>query len=207
MDEALKQVASGVQSDSAIELVTPRRPRPIRKTAQKQPIEEAAGDAESPVEEQLPAIKEEFAKEREEAGSDQSDDRSELSSSKDLIQTEVGELPSDFWRLLGEEAPKPEPPKLDAQRGQASVQRKEADSGTAVATADRPPLQEALTAEWGETVQRVDRIPDRGRAQEVSESRDSETESDIDIDKLARLVYRAIKRKLMIESERSRGRF
>ena len=32
VDEALKEVASEVKSDSAIELVTPRRPRPIRKT-------------------------------------------------------------------------------------------------------------------------------------------------------------------------------
>jgi hypothetical protein len=213
--QALREVAPEVQSDSAIELVTPRRPRPVPRPVQKKAIDKAASEAESMPEKVAQSIQHQPASEEQigEDDEEQPTDLPESSPPPEMVPTEVGHLPSDFWRYLGEEAPRPKPSSQPVDSGvtQDQVQRETTDRGTAVATTERPSLDEAISQDWGPTVVQRTESTERTRVsqQATAEAQAGEAGegSEVDIEKLAREVYAVIKRRLTIERERGRGRF
>jgi hypothetical protein len=139
---ALSDVLPGKYTDSSIELVTPRRPRPVTQPPplSRQPqMEEETDDQEParPPEAKLPPVQKAPAEpassgaasgetvQGETAPPVQAKPTDEPSpaaapkaepppegqqgSGPRMVQTEVGELPSDLWKLLGEEPPSPRP--------------------------------------------------------------------------------------------------
>jgi hypothetical protein len=199
--QATKDVTPGKPTDSSIELVTPRKPRPSLPPApkpspdvQRKPPESRQPDLVEPI----PA-----------------DDTASKRPEKKpyLVSTEIGDLPSDLWQLLGEKPPKAQekaPPSM-AQAEMTTtapvVQLMPETNGAPAQISEMPsPL---VTQEFPVPgVQRAVRIEE---VEAVTESEPGETETtqepEIDVDQLARDVFPEIKRRLKVEWERGRGRF
>jgi hypothetical protein len=233
VDEALRQVAPEEYTDSTIELITPRRPRPKLKPTPEQIVDEAIVKAEAPT----PDI----STKREGATADTQEapfqripfaglpvvpglSPSEIASpspetappgvsadpSQFMVPTEVGELPSDLWRLIGQRPPQPPPTPIgDLGRDDAQVQREPTDVGSAIAVAERPALAEVMSQDVVQRVESRQAIsePTRSEPMEVEPTETQGSEQEVDIEELARKVYSRLKTKLRIERERSRGRF
>lgn len=210
---ALQKVAPGRETDSAVELVTPRRPRPAPAVQRKTPSKSVPDpEAEKPVQRQA-----------EEEDADHGEEASQLLQGPGrpplreptMVPTEIGDLPSDLWEILGERPPEPRshghvesPGPSDVGPANGLIQRTEA--GVAVEAPSRPPLEMALGLDdfW---VQRVETTPETTAetTAETSAAGEPETKkaAEPDIDELARKVYAEIKQRLITEYERSRGRF
>ena len=233
VDEALREVAPEEDTDSSVELITPRRPRPVPKPA-------PAADVLTKREETAPAVPEvadapEASVQRapdvgmpvvpSPSDSDAAPAAAETQAadeSQDMIPTGVGDLPADFWRLIGQRPPQPPPgPSPDTGMVDARVQREPLDVANAIAAAERPALDVVTSQEVGQdSVQReVGRLsserlsffePSQPEAAEASAEAPVEApgeEEEIDVDELARKVYSRLKTKLRIERERNHGRF
>jgi hypothetical protein len=126
-------------------------------------------------------------------------DRAEAPVSTAFVPTEVGALPADLWRYLGEAAP------IDTQAtqhgsndlmrffDQAQPARQE--------MADVLPPQVQRAVEIDELRTRVEQGPADEVQQENGEA------AGPDIEKLAEQVYAELKRRLRLEWERTHGRF
>ena len=198
---ALKDVAPARPTDSSIELVTPRRPRPTPPPASGEvspAIHRKPSESRQPVLPDLPSQPEETASvpKREDPW---------------MVPTEVGDLPSDLWRLMGDTPPArvSRTPPATVQAEPAAVPGLEQTAAPlAIAEAIPEPPKPLFTQEFPSiAVQRaisVDEVlsevePESGPEEEGGES-------DIDISELARRVLPEIKRRLNMEWERGRGR-
>lgn len=204
--EAVRALLSGVRSgrpsDSGIELVLPRRPRPAvrrepapapaaarRKPAKRREEKELAGEGEGEAVTRPPgpadtpegtdAIRQEMV----------SSEPADVSPAQapapgpPLVETEIGPLPGDLWELIGKEPPAPE---QVAPAPVAAVQRRPAEAGAAAPVED---------------------VVDDAAPEEAPPAAVAAGESEIDVDELARQVYAQLKRRLVVEWERLRGRF
>jgi hypothetical protein len=249
VEEALRQVQPSEQSDSAVELVTPRRPRPIisrkpkpvsPKPAMEQPKPEspapveASGqtspqmpDSESPADTAAGQRPSDEAEEGEDLPAPSSGPTLAPPAEISMVSTEIGDLPSDFWDVLGQKPPETTQPVPTAKATHGGLQRTPAPAGDVSAavtyaeapTSERPPLETFIQREWSApAVQRVAStglrssgsvVSDQTSAEISTDAQESETTPDgeVDINKLAEAVYRQLKRRLSVERERGRGRF
>jgi hypothetical protein len=254
VEEALKQVQPSEHSDSAVELVTPRRPRPTisRKPAaekpkqvSEQPTPEAPAPVDAPVE--PPAQITDSASpadtgsaqraiEEAEEGEDlpapsPGPTRAPPPESK-MVPTEIGDLPSDFWEILGQKPPETQQPGPSVKPTNGGLQRTPASPGDVSAaisfaeapradapTLERPPLEDFIQREWSAPVVQREDLRSSSSSQTISsdqpsaetsgsaEDAESPAGDGVDVDKLAEAVYRQLKRRLAVERERGRGRF
>jgi hypothetical protein len=220
---ALRDVAPGQRTDSSIELVTPRRPRlttPEPKINRQVDDGPPAGDDRpaAPLDRLTPVRPEQVA--------------GEPSAEPYMVETEIGELPSDLWGLLGERPPTSQTGRSPTSTAAAAVQREIALAENPV-LADSPALAEppaeaesavethSADQEPGELITQLFRPPviqrvDAGRgaiddemgqaAAAADEVEEPAGEEEIDVDRLARQVLPEIKRRLEIDWERGRGR-
>ena len=216
--EHLQQVSSGQSSDSSVELVMPRRPRPTvmrRPHSSIQPPETTA-EAEA------------------------STTNAAESAEDKLVDTEIGALPSDLWQLLGQAPPTTasvvttaaagEWPQPDAPISLWSPERASPDAG-ADNTAVVQPIPEPASLEhvtlspspatkvFGDVlpdIQRETYVPDSAppastgdgtseaaTADETADEAEEGEETEIDVEVLAQAVYRKLKRRLQVDRERS----
>jgi hypothetical protein len=150
IQRALEDVPSAHPSDSTIEVVTPRRPRP---TSAKLPTEPAS----SPT-----VIKH---KQPEDGGETPTmvQPKGEIKpgsvtpSEHSLVQTEIGPLPSDLWDLIGQSPPQETntPPTPTVQK---TAEEPPGSVPTVVSAGqtDQPTIQRAITQESGQSSQGVD---------------------------------------------------
>ncbi|MEM8858098.1 MAG: hypothetical protein AAGD96_07245, partial [Chloroflexota bacterium] len=131
-----------------------------------------------------------------------------------MIETEVGSLPADFWTLLGDTPPKadskaavPAQPiqkmaEDSAEEEEEAVQMKSINTSHAVqapiiqrqepTVAEPPAMPEATSVEGAET--------------DVDGQEEANEEDQIDLDELAQQVYKSLKKKLEVEWERRKLR-
>lgn len=102
--EQLKHVKTGQPTDSTVDVVAPRRPRPVRRLSAPENVAHSA------------------AVQREPAAQTMSEEPAPATETTRLIETEVGPLPADLWQLIGASPPAPTP-----TRTPNSVQRETAD--------------------------------------------------------------------------------
>ena len=216
----LQGVTPGQPTDSQVEVVTPRRPRPavlppaeVQTSLQDtQPIQNGARRVTPPT------------VDRESARMPQMPESLDGAS---LVPTEIGALPSDLWALIGQEAPEIQavpgiqespqtqlsqpvpPPVIQRQKGeQPFAEERTQERTTEVNQPGRlieaPPA--VITYQAPASVQRVE-------IDEVSSSVDTREETSEagnggapDIDELSRRVYQEVKRRLANEWERMRRR-
>ncbi|MCB0029276.1 MAG: hypothetical protein KDE28_15280, partial [Anaerolineales bacterium] len=126
-------------------------------------------------------------------------DQAEAPARSELVQTEVGALPSDLWGYLGERAP------IDTQATQHSSNDlmrffdRAQPAGREMGDVMPPQIQRAV--EIDEVNTRVEQSPaDEEQAAE-------EGAAEPDIEKIAEQVYAELKRRLRLEWERAHGRF
>jgi hypothetical protein len=127
--------------------------------------------------------------------------------SQDMIQTEIGDLPADLWRLIGQQPPvaRPSPSLTSSPATPTQTARLAAPQAAQVATPSSTPVvqREMASEAVGSAVGGVETA--------VSSLTDGEPEADqkaqeVDIDELSRQVYAQLKRRLTAEKERERGR-
>jgi hypothetical protein len=216
IEEVLGEVVSGEVSDSSIELVLPRRPRPAPAAVDLPTPVEAETDGPDRTEHQefSDQVPDQVESSR---SSDIQKQAREVAKPGDMIPTDVGPLPADLWQILGQSPPEI-PSRQPAEKSppaQASVQRtnevvKSASAEPLEPTPQMTDLSQGLVMP---DVQRVDagsQVSDESDSSEADgeSSEDSEEEdSEANIDKLARQVYPIVERMLALERERSRGRF
>lgn len=228
--EHLEQVAAEQSSDSSIELVLPRRPRPIlpkNKMAQRQ--------IQPDVEPKPPLAQQEVP----------------TDITPPLVETEIGQLPGDLWHLLGQAPPTRTAPAEPAAPVKAASSEAppvtyipptpQESAGSAPAAVNipavqreaqasppttRPPLADMATTGFGDVLPTIQRMESIGAganrpvpSQEASslnraapateEAATDEAEQEeaaapeIDIDTLAQQVYQALKRRLQFDRERN----
>ncbi len=258
----LSRVSSGQPTDSSVELVLPRRPRPTTPKpstiSSGNPVQRQPGEPAAKTEPAAPAV----------------------------VQTDIGPLPADLWQILGQEPPaqtaahadtavmraietaeSPTPaqpmaqpaatdfppavnrlPLEQAQTAESAVvadqtipalttaptilsrsglQRNETtpaimrqtDTPTSLphATLDKPAPDEEITGKWEipsntwvapPDIQREETASTPAPAPTPANGENGETKTaEVDIDDVARRVYKDLKRRLVVEWERVRGRF
>ena len=221
---ALAKVSPGKPTDSSIELLPPRRPRPIitpRPAIVDKPFTPAhpAKPAQLSVDKSPPTktTPDPQSRDRESGEMQKTPLQTVQSPVPDTVKTDIGELPSDLWGYLGETPPAPEIPQALASGPSVSttttaIQRSEAVSPVGPhlveTTHSTMPisLEEALP--W---IQRTESGEETGSGEDgVGQEQQEDEESastGADIEQLARDILPIIKRKLAIEWERNRGRF
>lgn len=183
VERILKSVEAGQPTDSRVEIITPRRPRPPAppKTVQREPepvekSEEIEHKAAPPARKAKP----------------------KAAPVPEVIETEIGPLPSDLWGLIGQPVPQPkaEPAPPAEIKPLAAEAETQAQPAAYLVPEEDETVGEEKIAEVQRQVERAD----------GSAGAAGETGSEISLDDLARQVYREIKRRFTIELERFRRR-
>ncbi|MFZ0548384.1 MAG: hypothetical protein WAM60_23250 [Candidatus Promineifilaceae bacterium] len=212
--QTLEGVASGRASDSGVELVLPKRPRPV-------PYQRKSSPTPKPMSRQPETANQPAPIQRQTAD-------------PDTVHTEIGPLPGDLWQLLGQAPPSEKKIGTERPSSQTTTQAAAVDlltqpvmSETAVSPTaptiqrqvieeDSPPPPKAEPSRRVETmtapIQRAS--IDSGSAGETADGGEAETNGagkeetgKPEIEELTRQVYQRIKRYLAVERERGRGRF
>jgi hypothetical protein len=206
----LQDVTPGQPTDSAVEVVTPRRPRPaapVQTRPQEQPAtrppEASAGEktAVQLAPDLVPTPEDQIVV----PSSPEADRPAEAMKEPGLVPTEIGELPTDLWRLIGQEPP------LAAPTPPSPLQR-QAESGLepalpAVLPAERKSRAEGqyVTYQAPTTLQRAEAPETTEPAPQASDDEAGDAEG-ANLDELSRRVYQEVKRRLANEWERMRRR-
>lgn len=206
--EALREVVPGQPTDSAVEVITPRRPRPAFATLQEVPAAEPASESSQQVIEEHPA-------------------------EANWVPTEIGALPGDLWNLIGEKPPvQPKGEGQPIRHDETPDLLRLATPERALATQRpieqaAPPAAEPVAAAQPENGRIVQRSPEpvagsdstvAGAAPATGAAASTEVEtaagraspappSDKELDELAARVYGEVKKRLAVEWERMRRRF
>ena len=134
----------------------------------------------------------------------------------ELVDTEIGPLPSDLWRLIGQSPPEtvttaaPEPEsetvtsgKSDQAGRHSSFDKPPAGEKDAFAKSPMPPSPPIIQRQPAEQVPPA--TQETGTTTTgTSREETSELKEEININELARKVYTEVKRRLALEWERSR---
>jgi hypothetical protein len=177
----LHKVEADQPSDSRVEVITPRRPRPVTpaRPVQMQP-ETVVKPLKEKVESEKPAKEKKYIPEPEQP----------------MIETEIGPLPGDLWRLIGRPTPKPEPlPEIKSEVTAPPPVKPVKPEGYLW-----PIEEDEGDVEEKETVQMQ---ADAGAAPAPEGAQES-AGGEFNLDELARQVYREIKKRFSIEFERFR---
>lgn len=143
------------------------------------------------------------------------------SEEQDVIETEIGPLPADLWRLIGEE-PAGRPLSAPAERRPAgeTAARTEASAAEVRSVPPAPPVRPREPAPREASTEVIQRRPDEAGAT-AGPAGEAETAGSVagpaaqsaakgaaglDVDELACRVYAEIKRRLAVERERVRLR-
>ena len=151
VEEALRQVRPSEHSDSAVELVTPRRPRPTisRKPApeepqqlSEQPAPETPAPLDAPVESsaQMTDSASTAGKGSVQRAVEEAEEGEDLPAPSPgpyrapppettLVPTEIGDLPSDFWEILGQKPPEEATSRPTVKPSNGGLQRSPASKG------------------------------------------------------------------------------
>ncbi|MFQ5401123.1 MAG: hypothetical protein ACE5E7_16185 [Anaerolineae bacterium] len=187
VQRALHDVEAGQPTDSSVELVLPRRPRPSAASdaARTFQAERERGDSDTPATPEAP----------------------------DTVPTEIGPLPADLWQLLGQEPPtKQKAPDMvtraiaaaEAPAKPAALAWPEVEDTRQVipppVQRTAAPAEEAVAETPASTAESPPASPQEAAAEEGEAA-------EIDVDELARRVFGQLKRRLSVEWERARGRF
>lgn len=203
VQQVMRQVAAAKPTDSSVELILPRRQRPNvpARPVQRQP--ESNGQSHDPG-----------------SGAGQPTPQA-------YVPTEIGPLPGDLWELLGEKPPtQPQPgdgqmvmraaaPPVSLSAPAASptpfAERSFAPASPVQRQTAAPPPQAPMTNSGPAMIQRAETSAAASSSTTVSSTEGGEGseggESEVNVDELARQVYREIKQRLAVEWERGRGRF
>lgn len=186
----LGSISAEKPTDTGIQLMTPRRPRPRvqRKTGNRQqattngklPIE----NGQLKIENDVQGVSEINAAQPKHSASGNGVIQRQAPAT---IQTDVGPLPSDLWQLMGKEPP----PSGSIATAMPLVQR-------STVPPDVDPnlvIQRAVAIEPITAIVQAPSTPDQGEGGE-------EGEPNVDTDELARQVYAQLKRRLSAEMER-----
>jgi hypothetical protein len=252
----LETVTAGQKSDSSIELVLPRRPRPAPVStgvAAPRPAAEPVGAA--PLAQRMPLPEVETAEQPAptfaplqpfEAQGEAAEGvvggpaaptyqpvpapvtavplpvqreveapAGPAPATPHMVPTEIGDLPSDLWQLLGTTPPAPV---ANAPTGNGSAVQRQVTAAprpaapmTAAAMAGgsliaAPVVQRAETAAT-QTAAPPTATPAPAATEAAEGEGEGEKKSEVDIDELSRQVMQVLRRRLAVEWERSRGRF
>ena len=179
----MRSANPGQVSDSPIEIIPPRRPRPL--------------DAPTLIQRAIPPQKEAKSQFQ------------QIRSGEEVsVPTEIGPLPQDLWRLIGQQPPQQESAPgspihpivsrtPEKKRSAPKVETPQPRSG------DSPKISESFIAPPAPFIQRAE-IEGEAASQE---SGSDEQAPELDTDELARKVYAEIKHRLTTEWERFRNLF
>lgn len=205
----LQRVASGQPTASSIELIGPRRPRPLGASVTALPQVTQVGDMATSEQTLPPPMPQPSPSQLGQA-----------SHSKDtLVQTQIGPLPADLWSLLGQPLPaageQPLTP-VAPEAIQHALSQPIASAATASAPASAPrSTLSSPSADRSVSIQRAPLPADESgtaqgeaRAFVVAEGERegpvNPSNAELDIEELTRQVYREIRRRLAVEGERLR---
>jgi len=176
----MQKAIPGQVSDSDIEIIPPRRPRPLDAPT----LTQRAPNLQLETKPQVPG---------------------DHSMDPDPIPTEIGPLPQDLWRLIGQKPP---------QQGSAASSKTDQIVSRKPEKPRTPPKVETIQPEPGDSPQNGDSILEvptpliqrtaLGSEASSQESGSEEAPPELDTDELARKVYAEIKRRLTTEWERFR---
>ena len=189
---ALQPVAPGQPTESSIELVLTRGPRPEFKPFATQDVLPRVSRKPDPHIAESPAVQ----RKEESVASP--------SALPDEVQTEIGPLPGDLWELIDQPRPKPQgEPTPRADHG--------SPSGQLIPPASKPDFIEPSQMTADHAIQRQI-APERAetRQREIPQAQpktDQPVENEIDLDDLTRQVYMEIRNRLAIEANRKGKRF
>jgi hypothetical protein len=240
----LETVTAGQKSDSSIELVLPRRPRPAglppvaapRPAAeppaappvQRMPLREATTQAEQPYPAFVPGQPSEGFEPSEgvDSGPAATAYQPALAAATPpvvqraaappatptpamphMVPTEIGELPSDLWQLLGATPPAPA---ASAPAGNGAMLQRQVTAAPQPATPapTRQYISPAVVQRAETTAATAARAEPAATTRAPAEGEgEGEKKSEVDVDELSRQVLQVIRRRLAVEWERSRGRF
>ncbi|MEM5775235.1 MAG: hypothetical protein AAGU05_09565, partial [Anaerolineaceae bacterium] len=222
---ALQNVAVSQPTDSLVELITPRRPRPGKAPHPHAatPAQETAAPAteETPAQPPQPSAADTLpATPRSSVQKADPSAAAEQTPQPALVETEIGPLPADLWHLMGEQPP---PDRL-YPAGQTSIFDGSADqpqnpsAGLSAAAQQAQPLranpdglENGQTAPANPLIQRAVNItevagevspePAGGSSTQTGQGHGGQL-SPAAIDRLVKEVYAQIKRRFSIERER-----
>jgi hypothetical protein len=226
LQRSLAGTTPGSRSQSAIEFLAPRRSRPRPGACRAEAAARAARPDEviTPGGPAAPAVPEHHtAQPKQTPVEDQLD--WEPGAESDLIPTNIGPLPADLWRLVGQEPPRQGSPEgsqagagsadaasteVTSQTGSSAPSRSVAHGQVQPSASETPTpsivqraVMPAVTAEPGG--------PSPGAAPvqappEEPAAVEADLREELDTDELARQVYGEIRRRLAVEVERLRWR-
>lgn len=183
----LMKVQPGRKTDSSVPLMQPSRPRPPR------PV--------TPVFTPLPEDRDDKAAMHDTKVANRvvpEVQRDSVEKGAPSIPTDIGTLPADLWELIGEQPPQSENFFTDQQSPALSTENVNIHSASNIRQPDT--VVDTLESVVHTAVPSTDPPSD-------SSEEEGEQPEEADVDELARQVYAEIKRRLMIEWERTRGKF
>ncbi len=205
-------------SESSIESIPPRRPRPNsfveQKTASREQVQRQADDcaemAQLSLEKEDTQKQDAFLENVDNQPSPPFEDRSIPSSAEEQpghrpVNTEIGELPSDLWKLIGQTPPSPA--ERDASVGPAGQRLQIQQAPPSHPQVMRSIDDHAVDSPEIPPVQRQTEPDDSASNEKIPSSKGEDQKSgqpEVNIQELAQKVYREIKSKLAIEWERTR---
>jgi len=199
----LQNVSPGQPTDSQVEVVTPRRPRPAVPASAQAKASPAAPPPSADQVSRLPEVDSEAARPL---------DRPEDSLRPPMVETEIGTLPADLWHLIGQEPPQPQAsqpaqgPLVQRQPG-AEAGSLPVDTAGRQAQVTAHPAAPIVTYQISAPVQRAE-AADAAPAAAAGEGAEGEAaDGGLNMDELSRRVYQEVKRRLENEWERMRRRF
>jgi hypothetical protein len=217
--QILQQVEPGQPTESSVEIITPRQPRPTAVQT-KEVLEPQIGQPKGQIE---PLEQQEIGQPA--TAIQRQPDQARKEHTPEIIPTDIGPLPSDLWTLLGQKPPeqvsseryipRPEPLPGDVVHETASVSRpqesrstppssviqRQADASQAEAPAGIPStagVQAPTQAPAGE------QAPAESAPKSEQADKTAKGALAVNLEELSRRVYAEIRRRLSIERERIR---
>lgn len=186
--QVLDSVAPAQPSASTVEYVPPRQPRPVA-----QPLPPVAvaqpGEGHQPQPVENPSI---FRRALEPPV--------EEAEEPTAVPTEIGPLPGDLWRLIGQPLPGPQGVEAEKPANQGAQTTAGASQPASPGPSASPPPAPPVVLQCQPAEPPAAPPPPDSRAGEAAPQ--DEQEAEIDLDDLTRQVWERVKRRLRIERER-----
>jgi hypothetical protein len=220
---ALSKVSPGKPTDSSVELVAPRRPRPSVIPVQTRPEDPGSSEPTSQTIQRHPEDSEPIET-RPKLGLADGGEVRRITQPEPrplkpaTVKTEIGDLPGDLWQYLGEEPPSSIETQSTVEGSHvatevATIQRSDLVASAPAQVLEYSPPTKTIGLDavlpWIQRTDSGEQTESGGGESETEVTGEDEEDEaeDVDIEKLARDILPLIKRKLAIEWERNRGRF
>jgi hypothetical protein len=196
LHDQLKSIPLEQATDSSVQFIRPRKPRPQPAAPPTQTVQrEKAHNSKQP-------------------DTQKATQSPDLMTSEATVATEIGELPSDLWRLIGAQPPtsfKQEastPPAPTAAETINEDTKPAQPPGMPPTFIQRAESEQAAAEQAAAEQAAADLTPSlEAPAAPSKEGNETGQEEEVNMDELARQVYSDIKERMTIEWERTRGRF